>query len=1196
MLSTGAETASAGTASASGISAACPWVHSSAPIPQRVSQLLSRMTIDQEIAVMAGTGGTRYPGSTPAIGSLCIPAMNLNDGPAGVGDDWGMTGATQLPAPVDIAATWDTGAEQTYGQVIGAEQAAKGATVELGPTINIVRDPRWGRAFETVGEDPYLNGQMGAANIRGVQSTGVMAQLKHLAAYNQETYRNKSPDNAIISDQALQEIYLPAFQTAVQQGAPSSVMCSYNWINNTPACQNTQLLDSVLRKQFGFTGFITSDWDGGLVDDNNNLYQPYVQNAANAGLDQDMPPTSHYNDALKTAYGNGSVSKSTIDNAVSLILTQMFAFGQFDQAPTGSPAQPATNATDQSAATQLAAEGTVLLKNSGNTLPLAASTSSIAVIGDDAGSHAQSGGGGSAEVHADTLVTPYQGIAARAGAGIKTQYVPGSVTAALPTVPSSALTPSAGSGNGLTTTFYPTTDLSGAPALTRTDPAVDFDWGGNSPGPGIAGTSWSAKWTGTLTAPTTGTYTFSLNSDDGSRLLVNGQTIVDNWSDHASTTAYGTVTLTAGQPVPVEVDYYQNGGGSNLSLGWEPPGTGPINDAVTAARNSDVPVVFASTFEAEGSDLPSIDLPWRENQLISAVAAANPHTIVVLNTGSAVTMPWINQVAGVFEAWYPGQEDGNAIASLLFGDTNPSGHLPVTFPKSLSDVPASTTAQWPGTNSTVQYSEGVDVGYRWYDAKNITPLFPFGYGQSYTSFSFSNLHVGTLPQGGAATVTATVTNTGARAGADVAQLYLTQPSSAGEPVRQLQGFDRVDLQAGQSKTVTFELTQRNLQHYDTTDATLTTSTGDYGISVGDAASDANLPLKGTLSVTPTQIGQPLALTNPGPQEGPTGTAVSLQAAAADTTSGQTPDFTATGLPVGTVISPTGQITGTPTTPATSTVTITATDSAGALATTSFLWTVVPAEAAVATPLIGPGGKCLDLAGGNNNDTNKVEVYDCNGTTAQQWSEYSDGTVRASGTCLDVAGAGTNDGTRVQIYTCNGSGAQIWQHQANGALLNPNSGKCLTDPESTATNGTQVVIDPCTGAANQSWVSPIHTITGVGSGRCVDIPAADTTGSPQLQLYDCNSTAAQTWSQPGDGTIRSLGECLDVAGASSNNNTPVDISTCNGTAAQQWTYNPTTHQLTAFGKCLDATSLGTNNGTKLQLFDCYGTSNQQWNLP
>ncbi|MEV6008632.1 glycoside hydrolase family 3 C-terminal domain-containing protein [Streptomyces sp. NPDC051976] len=1037
VLGTGAGTANAGTATATDVSAACPWVHSSAPIPQRVSQLLSRMTLDQKIALMSGSGGGRYAGSTPTISSLCIPAMNLDDGPAGVGDDTGITGATQLPAPVDVAATWDTSAEQTYGQVIGAEQAAKGATIDLGPTINIVRDPRWGRAFETVGEDPYLNGQMGAADIRGVQSTGVMAQVKHLAVYNQETNRNTPADDAIVSDKALQELYLPAFQTSVQQGAASSVMCSYSTINNTPACQNTQILDSALRKQFGFNGFVTSDW---------SATQSTVA-SVKAGLDQDMPPGDpYYGGALKSAVTSGQVSQSTIDTSVARMLTQMFAFGQFDRAPTGSPAQPATNSTDRSAAAQLSAEGTVLLKNSGNALPLGASTSSIAVIGA-ASTDAMTGGGGSAHVASSGTVTPLDAITKRAGSGTSVKY------------------------------------------------------------------------------------------DDGSS----------------------------------------------------------TSSAASLAASSSVAVVFVNKGESEGWDLGDIDL-GSQNALISAVAAANPHTIVVLNTGSAVTMPWLSSVQGVLEAWYPGQQAGTAIASLLFGDTNPSGHLPVTFPKSLSDVPANTTAQWPGENGTVQYSEGVDVGYRWYDAKNIAPLFPFGYGLSYTSFSFSNLHVGTLAKGGTATVTATVTNTGSRTGSDVAQLYVTQPASANEPARQLQGFSRVDLTAGQSKTVTFQLNQSNLQHYDSTAHAMTTATGDYGISVGDAASDANLPLKGTLNVASAQLGRPVTLTDPGPQEGPIGTAVSLQTKATDTTTGQTPGFAATGLPAGTSISSSGLITGTPTTAGTSTVTVTAKDTAGALATTSFVWTVVPADAAVATSLIGSGGKCLDLFGGNNNDTNKVEIYDCNDTSAQQWSEQPDGTVHAAGACLDVAGAGTGDGTKVQIFTCNGSSAQVWQHQADGTLLNPHSGKCLTDPETTATNGTQVVISSCTGSGNQSWVSPIHTITGAGSGRCVDIPGADTTDGTQVQLYDCNSSAAQTWAQPDDGTLRAMGKCLDVRAASTGNGTPVQIHTCNGTNAQQWTYNPSTHELTAFGKCLDATGQATDNGTKLQLWDCWGGSDQQWNLP
>ncbi|SCE47735.1 beta-glucosidase [Streptomyces sp. DvalAA-14] len=1044
LLGAVAPTASAGPAAPAAVSSsACPWVHSTAPIPQRVSQLLAKMTTAQKVTLATGASGSSYVGFTPAIGSLCIPAMNLEDGPAGVAD--GMTAVTQLPAPVDAASTWDTAAEQSYGQVIGSEEAAKGTTVDLGPTINIDRDPRWGRAFESVGEDPYLNGQLGAANIRGVQSTGVMAQVKHLAVYNQETNRNTPSDNAVISNRAMQEIYLPAFQDAVQQGAASSVMCSYSTINGTYACQNPYLLNTVLRQQFGFSGFVTSDWGATHA----------TAASANAGLNQDMPGNDgFYGGALQSAVASGAVSQATLNSLTSGILTEMFAFGQFDKAPVGSPAQTATSAADQSAATRIAEEGTVLLKNSGNVLPLAATTKSIAVIGADASTSPQTDGGGSAGVTSSGTVTPLQGITSRAAS------------------------------SGVTVAY--------------------------------------------------------------------------------------------------------NDGSSNSS-------------AASLAASSGVAVVFVSDFESEGSDLGAIDLPSAENSLISAVAAANPNTVVVLNTGSAVTMPWLASVKGVMEAWYAGQGDGTAIASLLFGDTNPSGHLPVTFPTSLSQVPAHTAAQWPGTNGNVQYSEGVDVGYRWYDANNLTPLFPFGFGLSYTSFSFSNLHVGTLPAGGAATVTATVTNTGTRAGADVAQLYVTDPAASGEPPKQLEGFARVNLQPGASQTVSFPLTQRNLQYYNAASDAWATSTGSYGVAVGD--SGGSLPLTGTLSVTSAQLGQPLTVTNPGGQEGQAGAAVSVQLAAKDTTGGQTPTFSATGLPAGTSISAAGLITGTPTATGTGTVTVTAQDGAGALASTSFIWTVAPGGSAVANPLVGFGGLCLDLSSDNNADGSKVDVYTCNGTNGQEWTEQADGTVQAAGKCLDVKSAGTANGTLVDLYTCNGTGAQVWQHQANGSLLNPSSGKCLVDPNSSTATGTQVQITTCDGSAAQSWVAPAGSGGGPGSGGqvtgyqglCLDVAGASTVDKTKVDVYTCNGTAAQQWTVSGQ-TLQALGKCLDVNAAGTANGTLVDLYTCNGTGAQVWQHQSNGALLNpASGKCLDDTGMSTTPGTQVQIWSCTGAANQSWTL-
>jgi beta-glucosidase len=1027
---------------AAAVSTACPWVGSSAPIPQRVSEVMSKITQAQEIDLVTGVGGSSYVGFTPAIGALCIPALNLQDGPAGVGD--GLTGVTQLAAPVDAASTWDPSAEKLYGQVVGTEQAAKGTTIDLGPTINIVRDPRWGRAFESIGEDPYLNGTLGAAEIQGVQSTGTMAQVKHFAVYNQETNRNTSADNAVVSTEAEQEIYLPAFQDAIQQGAASSVMCSYSYINGTAACQNPYLLSTVLRQQFGFTGFVTSDWGG----------THSTAASANAGLDMDMPGNDgFYGSALASAISSGSVSQATLNSAVSDILTEMFAFGLFDKPPVGSPAETATSAADQADALQIAEEGTVLLKNSGNVLPLSGGKdSSIAVIGADASTSPQTAGGGSASVTSSGTVTPLQGITAAAPSGVTVSY---------------------------------------------------------------------------------------------------------------------------------------NNGSSDSS-------------AASAAAAASVAVVFANLNESEGSDLTSIDLGSAQDNLISAVAAANPNTIVVLNTGSAVVMPWLSSVKGVLEAWYPGQEDGTAIASLLFGTADPSGHLTVSFPTSLSQVPASTAAEWPGVNGTVQYSEGVDVGYRWYNSQSLTPLYPFGYGLSYTSFSFSNLKVGSLPTGGAATVTATVTNTGAVAGADVAQLYVTDPAASGQPPLQLEGFQRVSLAPGASQTVTFPLTQRNLQYWNSTSNNWATSTGSYGIKVGD--SDANLPLTGTLAVSAAQVGQPVTITSPGPQEGLAGAATSVAVKASDTNSGQTPTFTAAGLPAGTAISSSGTITGTPSTAGTSTVTVTATDGTDATASTTFTWTVEPATDGIATtPLVGYEGLCLDVTSDNNANGTAVDVYTCNGTNGQQWTEEANGTVQADGKCLDVASGGTVNGTLVDLYTCNGTGAQVWQPQPDGALLNPQSNACLDDTGFSDTPGTQVQIWSCSGSSNQSWLppasaAPAGAVTGY-DGLCLDVRAASNANGTPVQVYTCNGTSAQNWTPEPNGTLQALGKCLDVTGGGTANGTLVDLNACNGTGEQVWQpqsngslVNPQS------GACLDDTGFSDTPGTQVQIWSCTGAANQHWTLP
>ncbi len=824
------------TSGAETVAATCPWVRSSAPIAARVSGVLGQMTLDDKIAMVDGvgfsTGTAGYVGHIAANPRLCIPGLNLEDGPQGVADN--VPGVTQLPAAVALAAAWDPALARAYGAVVGSEERGKGADVNLGPTVNIVRDPRFGRAFETYGEDPYLSGQTAVGFIGGVQSQGVMSQVKHLAVYNQETSRNTPADNAIVSQRTMQEIYLPQFHAAVTQANAASVMCAYSTINGEYACQNSYLFN-VLDQQWHFPGFVTSDW---------GATHSTVPSAL-AGLDMQMPGgqgfgTDYYGAPLKQAVQAGQVPMATLDGMVSRILTEMFRFGLFDHPPTGSLTAVVTTPEHAAAGRQVAESGTVLLKNADGVLPLQPGRDkSVAVIGSDGGQYAMTSGGGSASVIAPYVITPDQGISRRgAASGVAVSYAQGDipVSGALATVPASAF------GPGLTASYYDNTTMSGSPAATGTVPDVALSWDGKSPAPGVNATGWSASFTGTIDLPAAGTYALSLSLTGTASVTINGK------QAFASQTSFGgvaraSVDLPAGQ-ASIEVDYADTipFGSDGITLGWAPP-TDLLGQAVAAAKKASVAVVFASNFETEGADLATIDLPASENQLISAVAAANPDTVVVLNTGSAVTMPWLDQVKGVIEAWYPGQDDGSEIAAVLFGDVNPSGKLPVTFPVSLAQVPASTAAQWPGAGGTVQYSEGVLVGYRWYTTKGITPLFPFGAGLSYTTFAFTHLIVRSAGAG-RVVVSAGLTNTGRRAGADVAQLYVGDPASTGEPAEQLKGFQRVTLRPGQTRRVSFTLDRSAFAWWN---GQWTVTPGTYTLMVGD--SSANLPLIAHVAVS-----------------------------------------------------------------------------------------------------------------------------------------------------------------------------------------------------------------------------------------------------------------------------------------------------------------------------------------------------------
>jgi beta-glucosidase len=793
---------------AAGQAAGCPWVTSRAPVAQRVAQVLSQMSLADKISMVEGHGTSNpYVFYITAIPSLCIPAVGLEDGPAGVAD--GMTGVTQLPAGVALAATFDPALAYQYGTVIGAEEYGKGASANLGPTVNIDRDPRWGRSFEALSEDPFLNASLDVPEIDGVQSQDVMSQVKHFDAYNQETYRNTPSDDVIVDNRALHEIYMPSFYAAVTRAGDASVMCAYSMVNGNFSCNNDYLNNQVLKQAWDFPGFVMSDY-GAL----------HSTAGATEGTDSEQPFNTYFGSALQADVENGTIPVSDLNTMVSRILTEMFRFNLFAQPRTGSPSDTVTTPAHVAVATQVAEEGTTLLKNSGSVLPLAASGGgTIAVIGPSASASPTYAGGGSAYVIPSSTVSPLAGIRAAAGPGTTVSYTQG-----LPT--DAQLQP------------IPSADLS--PAYTGT---------------GFAGFQ-QPTYTGTLTAPETGTYVLAITNPCGcytsTYLFVDGRELLDDPSTPPVHTYSAAVRLTAGRHTLTVT-----GPGPSSQLLWATPSdlAPGINAAVAAARSARVAVVVVSDdTESEATDRPSLNLPSAQDELVSAVAAANPRTVVVVNAGAPVAMPWLPQVAGVIDAWYPGQASGTALASVLFGRTDPGGHLPVTFPASLSQVPASTTAQFPGNGSTVQYSEGIDVGYRWYDAKDITPMFPFGFGLSYTTFAFSHLSVRPGATDGTrdVRVSATVTNTGKVSGSDVAQLYLGDPAASGEPPRQLEGFQRVTLAPGQSARVSFLVTPADMQWWDDAANGWTQTAGSYRVYVGDSSALANLPLQGsfTMPVTP----------------------------------------------------------------------------------------------------------------------------------------------------------------------------------------------------------------------------------------------------------------------------------------------------------------------------------------------------------
>lgn len=811
-----------------------------------MDDLFGRLTQDEKLSLLTGTGF-----ATPAIPRLGVPAMEMCDGPKGVrGGDPANTGpATLFLEPMAMAATWDPAAIYRVGVSLGEEAANKGigARILLGPCINIMRSPLGGRSGEGFGEDPYLVSRMAVAYIRGVQSTGVAACVKHYAVNNEEG--DRMTVDARVDERTLREIYLPGFQASVEEGHAWAIMAAYNQINGHYATANHYLLTEILRHQWGFDGVAMSDW--GAVHETDGV--------VNAGLDLEMPGGAYLTvQKLQASLAAGRITQDSIDIAVHHILRTIIRVGLLD-GPMHPDHTVVNEPSHRKANFDAATEAMVLLKNDHGVLPLDRKRiRTIAVLGPTADS-VWKGIGGSSSLDPIRFVTPLDAIRASAGKSVNVIY------AACPgiggqgtfgqSIDTSFLTPSQGQPgeHGLTGEYFANDHLGGDPALVRNDPVMDMNWDTTSPAPSIPRTYFSARWTGTLTPPATGHYIFGFNADDGCRLIIDGVAVIDYWQQQDnSTPRTGSIDLVAGRAYPLTIEYYQVLGAANIHLGWVQPGglQSSVSDSVAAARQADVALVFVggSFDEGEGHDRASMDLYGGQDALINAVAAVNKNTVVIVSSGGPCLLAgWIGQVRGVLQAWNAGQEAGDAVAAILFGDVNPSGKLPCTFAVRREDY--ADYGHFPGVNGVSDYKEGIFVGYRHFDSAHIAPLFPFGYGLSYTTFRYGGLKVSpaAISAAGTVNVTLTVKNTGKREGREVVELYIHDPHPLVEKaVRELKRFAKVDLDPGSARTVAFQLTPRDFTYFDTVHERWHADQGIYNIDIG--ASSRDIRLQGSVAL------------------------------------------------------------------------------------------------------------------------------------------------------------------------------------------------------------------------------------------------------------------------------------------------------------------------------------------------------------
>jgi beta-glucosidase len=818
-----------------------PWQDKDLPVEERVENLLSLLTLEEKAGFLTGKDMWHFKG----VERLGLPEIQVTDCGHGVTvvlDEEGHNSgcATCFPTAVGQASTWNRELVQEVGAAIGREARSLGSSILLAPMVNIHRTPQGGRNYETYSEDPFLTGTLASSFIRGVQSEHIGSVIKAVTANNQQS--NQGLHSVELSERALREIYMPAFRIAVDDANPWGIMTSYNKVNGVYTSAHKHLITDIIKNEWEYTGFVVSDWRG-----------THGIEALAAGLDIEMPGPGKIltREAVLNEIESGRFTEEELDNRVRRILTAILKSKPLEDEKSDVNSEWNTE-HHHILARQVAEEAIVLLKNSENLLPLHLNEiKTLAVIGPNA-REARLGGGGSASVTACYSVSPLDGIMNYCGEDINILFEEGcSMKGDMPIIYTNYLKAPDGT-NGLMGEYFMGKELSGEPALVRIDDKVDFSWGWAAPCKEVNKGDYSVRWTGLVIPPVTGDYRIGVSCTEGGvRFYLDNELVVDQWGDpynenfEAGFKRFSesiSVKMEAGAKREIKLEFHKKTNRNSIRLEWQVPGkTDPVKEAVKIAAESDVAIVFAglsNLFEGGMVDRESLFLPDEQNELIRAVCEANPNTVVVLINGTPIAMPWLDEVPALLEAYYPGQEGGNAITRILFGEVNPSGKLPETFPAKLEDNP--TFGNFPGEREKVVYEEGIYVGYRHYDKENIAPLFPFGYGLSYTSFLYKNLQVESSDEG-TFKISLEIENTGLVTGKEVIQLYIKDSeSSIDKPDKELKGFTKVNLEPGELKTIPIELERDDFSYFDPQLNKWVVEPGEYEILIGTSSRDIRL--------------------------------------------------------------------------------------------------------------------------------------------------------------------------------------------------------------------------------------------------------------------------------------------------------------------------------------------------------------------